>query len=81
MAGAQSASPGSSALQRRTVTVLFASQLLSGAGLAAGVTVGALLAQEMLDSTALSGHIWWCHRAEPRHTDRQPGHRPSQGGR
>ncbi|MGZ8801383.1 MAG: MFS transporter [Mycobacterium sp.] len=55
MARAQSAEPVSSALQRRTVTILFASQLLSGAGLAAGVTVGALLAQDMLDSTALSG--------------------------
>lgn len=29
--------------------------MLSGAGLAAGVTVGALLAQEMLDSTTLAG--------------------------
>jgi MFS family permease len=32
-----------------------ASQLLGGAGLAAGVTVGALLAEDMLGSTRLSG--------------------------
>lgn len=48
-------SPLNRDLQRRTLTVLFASQLLSGAGLAAGITVGALLAQDMLGSTALSG--------------------------
>lgn len=41
--------------QRRILTVLVASQLLSGAGLAAGVTVGALLAQDMLGSTGLAG--------------------------
>ncbi|MFB9393481.1 MFS transporter [Streptomyces coeruleoprunus] len=41
--------------QRRTLTVLVVSQVLSGAGLAAGITVGALLAQDMLDSTSLSG--------------------------
>ena len=38
-------------LQRRVLTVLVAAQVLSGAGLAAGVTVGALLAQDMLGST------------------------------
>src|SRR5215472_6768761 len=43
------------AVQRRTLRVLLASQVLAGAGLAAGVTVGALLAQEMLRSTSLSG--------------------------
>lgn len=43
------------ALQRRTLRVLLASQVLAGAGLAAGVTVGALLAEEMLGSTGLSG--------------------------
>ena len=42
-------------LQRRTLVVLVAAQLLSGAGLAAGVTVGALLAEDMLGSTALAG--------------------------
>ncbi|WP_067834481.1 MFS transporter [Nocardia lijiangensis] len=42
-------------LQRRIVRVLVAAQVLSGAGLAAGVTVGTLLAQDMLDSTSLAG--------------------------
>lgn len=41
--------------QRRTLVVLVAAQVLSGAGLAAGVTVGALLAQDMLSSTSLAG--------------------------
>ncbi|MFE7527174.1 MFS transporter [Kitasatospora sp. NPDC057542] len=41
--------------QRRILRVLVASQVLSGAGLAAGVTVGALLAQQMLGSTSLAG--------------------------
>ncbi|MEV5988840.1 MFS transporter [Streptomyces sp. NPDC052051] len=41
--------------QRRVLRVLVASQILSGAGLAAGVTVGALLAQDMLGSTSLAG--------------------------
>ncbi|MFF8375582.1 MFS transporter [Streptomyces sp. NPDC015661] len=41
--------------QRRILRVLVASQVLSGAGLAAGVTVGALLAQDMLGTTALAG--------------------------
>jgi MFS family permease len=41
--------------QRRVLTVLVCSQILSGAGLAAGITVGALLAQEMLGSTDLAG--------------------------
>jgi MFS family permease len=41
--------------QRRVLTVLVAAQVLSGAGLAAGVTVGALLAQDMLGSTSLAG--------------------------
>ena len=43
------------ALQRRTLRVLLASQVLAGAGLAAGVTVGALLAEDMLGSTGLAG--------------------------
>ncbi|MER8010302.1 MFS transporter [Streptomyces sp. NPDC094149] len=41
--------------QRRVLAVLVSSQILSGAGLAAGVTVGALLAQDMLGSTDLAG--------------------------
>jgi MFS family permease len=41
--------------QRRTLAVLVLAQILSGAGLAAGVTVGVLLAQDMLGSTGLSG--------------------------
>jgi MFS family permease len=42
-------------LQRRTLRVLVVAQVLSGAGLAAGITVGALLAQDMLGSTGLAG--------------------------
>ncbi|MGL3808107.1 MFS transporter [Paeniglutamicibacter sp. R2-26] len=42
-------------LQRRTLTVVVISQILGGAGLAAGVTVGALLAQDMLGSDSLAG--------------------------
>jgi MFS family permease len=42
-------------LYRRTLRVLLVSQILAGAGLAAGVTVGALLAQAMIGSTGLSG--------------------------
>ena len=41
--------------QRRVLAVLVGSQILSGAGLAAGITVGALLAQDMLGSTDLAG--------------------------
>lgn len=41
--------------QRRTLTVLVVCQGLSGAGLAAGITVGALLAEQLLGSTGLSG--------------------------
>ncbi|MER6577403.1 MFS transporter [Nonomuraea sp. NPDC001023] len=41
--------------QRRSLTVLVIAQVLSGLGLAAGVTVGALLAQDMLGSTGLAG--------------------------
>jgi len=43
------------ALHRRTLTVVMASQVFSGAGLAAGVTVGALLAADMLGTSSLSG--------------------------
>ena len=42
-------------VQRRTLRVVVLSQVLGGAGLAAGVTVGALLAQEMLGSDSLAG--------------------------
>ena len=42
-------------VQRRTLRVLFGAQLLAGAGLAAGITVGALLAEDMLGSTRWAG--------------------------
>ncbi|WP_445189219.1 MFS transporter [Pseudonocardia sp. Cha107L01] len=41
--------------QRRVLAVLVVSQVLSGAGLVAGITVGALLVQQMLGSTSLAG--------------------------
>ncbi|MGW2398206.1 MFS transporter [Kitasatospora sp. NPDC001664] len=41
--------------QRRTLAVLIAAQTLSGTGLAAGITVGALLADDLLGSTGLAG--------------------------
>ena len=41
--------------QRRTLTVLLSAQILSGLGLAAGITVSALLAEQMLGSSRLSG--------------------------
>ncbi|KUH39061.1 MFS transporter [Streptomyces kanasensis] len=44
-----------SAVQKRTLTVLLVSQVLSGVGLAAGVTVAGLLAGQMLHDTSLSG--------------------------
>ncbi len=43
------------ALHRRTLRVLMLSQVLSGVGMAAGIAVGALLAQEMLGSTGSAG--------------------------
>ena len=43
------------ALYRRTIRVLLVAQVLAGAGLAAGVTVGALLAEDMLGSTGSAG--------------------------
>jgi MFS family permease len=45
------------AVQKRTLAAVMAlaSQVFSGAGLAAGITVGALLAEDMLDTTSLSG--------------------------
>lgn len=42
-------------LYRRTLTIVAISQLFGGAGLAAGITVGALLAQAMLGTDALAG--------------------------
>jgi MFS family permease len=42
-------------LQKRVLAVVAAAQVLGGAGLAAGVTVGALLARQMLGSDELSG--------------------------
>ncbi|NLS10631.1 MFS transporter [Nesterenkonia sp. MY13] len=42
-------------VQRRTLAVVVISQTLGGAGLAAGVAVGALLAQQMLGSEGLAG--------------------------
>ena len=41
--------------QKRTLAVLVIAQVFSGAGLAAGITVGALLAQDMLGATSLAG--------------------------
>lgn len=40
---------------KRTLTVVVCSQVLAGLGLAAGITVGALLAEDMLGSTSLAG--------------------------
>ncbi|MGV0869802.1 MFS transporter [Corynebacterium kalidii] len=42
-------------VHRRTLVVVIFSQILGGAGLAAGISVGALLAQDMLGSDSLSG--------------------------
>lgn len=42
-------------LYRRTLIVVVLSQIFGGAGLAAGVTVGALLAQDMLGTDSLAG--------------------------
>ncbi|GAA1238320.1 MFS transporter [Janibacter melonis] len=43
------------AVQRRVLRVVVLAQVLGGAGLAAGVTVGALLAEQMLGSAGLAG--------------------------
>ncbi|MDQ1582115.1 MAG: hypothetical protein QOF36_169 [Microbacteriaceae bacterium] len=43
------------ALYRRTLTVVVISQILGGAGLGAGVAVGALLAQQMLGGAGMAG--------------------------
>lgn len=42
-------------VHKRTLTTVVISQILGGAGLAAGISVGALLAENMLGSDALSG--------------------------
>ena len=42
-------------MQRRTLRVLFAAQVFSGAGLGAGVSVGALLAEDMIGGTGYAG--------------------------
>ncbi|CAA9579293.1 MAG: Uncharacterized MFS-type transporter [uncultured Thermomicrobiales bacterium] len=42
-------------IQRRTVRILVLSQVFGGAGLGAGIAVGALLAEDMLGSTSLAG--------------------------
>lgn len=42
-------------LYRRTLLIIVLSQIFGGAGLAAGITVGALLAQKMLGTDAFSG--------------------------
>ena len=43
------------AVHRRTLRVLLGSQVLAGAGLSAGVSVGALLAEDMVGSTGSAG--------------------------
>lgn len=45
---AELTAPDFASIQRRTIRVLMAAQIFSGAGLAAGIKVGALLAQDML---------------------------------
>ena len=42
-------------LYKRTLTIIIISQVFGGAGLAAGITVGALLAEEMLGTNAYAG--------------------------
>ncbi|QQK76672.1 MFS transporter [Salicibibacter cibarius] len=42
-------------LYKRTLIIVVISQMFGGAGLAAGITVGALLAEEMLGTNALAG--------------------------
>nr|WP_313314900.1 MFS transporter [Dietzia maris] len=46
---------GRATAQQRILTVLVLAQLLAGAGLAAGITVGALLAEDLLGGPGLSG--------------------------
>ena len=42
-------------LYRRTLWIVVISQIFGGAGLAAGITVGALLAQDMLGTDSFAG--------------------------
>ncbi|RRJ67636.1 MFS transporter [Paenibacillus oralis] len=42
-------------LYKRTIKIIIASQIFGGAGLAAGITVGALLAQDMLGTDSYAG--------------------------
>ncbi|MBN2624794.1 MAG: MFS transporter [Acidimicrobiales bacterium] len=51
----RTAAPVDSPELRRTLGTLVTAQVFSGAGLAAGVTVGALLAEDMLGTTSLAG--------------------------
>ncbi|MFV0316781.1 MAG: MFS transporter [Microthrixaceae bacterium] len=53
--GAPVPGTGDAPEQRQVLRTLVSAQVLSGAGLAAGVTVGALLAREMLGSEGLAG--------------------------
>lgn len=55
MTSVEAAATRAAAVQRRTLRVLVGAQVLSGAGLAAGITVGALLAAQMLGSEAYAG--------------------------
>ncbi|MGN6253067.1 MAG: MFS transporter [Marmoricola sp.] len=54
-AGTTAADDRVRALQRRTLGVVIASQVFGGAGLTAGVTVGGLLAQDMLGGAGVAG--------------------------
>jgi MFS family permease len=47
--------PAIAAVQRRTVRVLVCSQILGGIGVASGITVGGLMAEEILGSPDLAG--------------------------
>lgn len=49
------ATPDVGAIQRRTLAVVITSQIFGGAGLAAGVTVGGLIAEDMLGSESVAG--------------------------
>ncbi|WP_230929118.1 MFS transporter [Dietzia aurantiaca] len=53
--GPSAPNPAADPAQKRILTVLVLGQLLAGAGLAAGVTVGALLAEDLLGGPGLSG--------------------------
>ncbi|PVD09877.1 MFS transporter [Streptomyces sp. CS147] len=53
--GRRPAATGEVPEQRRVLAVLVLAQTIGGAGLTAGITVGALLAEEMLGSTGLAG--------------------------